>query len=1056
MAGVQLPVRPGTKLVLGAVLFCLFLSGAAGLVYEVVWSRYLALFLGHASYAVVAVLMAFMGGLAAGNWWIGRLADRVKRPLAVYGWLELAIGLYAIAFPTYYELCYGLYVSMVRSWAPGPAAGFVLKFCFSLAAILFPTVLMGGTLPMITRLVTKTLGEMQGRVAALYSVNSAGAVLGVVLADFWWIQAIGLSATVLAAASMNLAVGCIGLFLSGWMREGVEVGPVQTRAVEQAADPENGGASEEVYRPGDRFLAIFAIGLSGFVAMLYQVAWTRVLSLALGSSTHAFSIMLITFIAGIAVGAWVVTRARFARRPFRAFGFAELALAATLGVSMFFYAYLPYWFVRLAGLLSRTEAAYPVYVLCQALICFGVMFIPTLCLGMTLPLVSRVAASAVSEAGSAVGRVFAVNTLGTVLGTCLTGFLFLPKLGLARTFALGVGLNAWIGLAVLTRTNGLRIRISTVPMLVAVAGMVWAAGPLFDRTWQGALTLGMWRPGITPPSRSEFLEVARTANIRFYRDGAGATVSVHGDRVDGTNLFLKVNGKTDASTFTDMMTQVLSAQVPLALHPDAQDVLVVGLGSGVTAGSVLARSSVRSLDVVEISPEVIEGAKMFSNYNRDVFHDKRLRMIIDDAKSFLLSTDKRYDVIISEPSNPWMAGVANVFSREFYANCRAHLAPGGLMVQWMQLYEFSDAAFDIFLATFTSEFPSVSLWRTDTADLVLVGTVEPRKHDVDKVVAALSEPEVKADLERLGLSNPVLFLGREVVSSEFGALIPAVGTRQHSDFYPVLEYVAQRDFFLRRTARRFQQLDENFSRRAETLLGQYLARHKLTKEDRTAFTRFYLAEERRFVDIMDSFLLRWMQDDPDALEPHEIATRFKRLEASAEHDALRYALLGQKMYERAKTNPTLLRHYGLSLMRTYLEQRSVFYAPPTDHLSQVLQTLIQVDPDNQRLYQAYLAELAWDRGDDQSCINYGRLALLSDLPRGANKFKLDASAPLLLVTRMADSYRRLGQLKEAADVCNRAVQMDYFNERTRYDALLFEVTQRRVIAELAAATQGNK
>lgn len=1044
--------RPGPGLVLGLVMLCLFLSGAAGLVYEVVWARYLALFLGHASYAVVAVLVAFMGGLALGNWWIGRLADSVRRPLAVYAWLEIAVGLYALLFPQYNRLCYDLYVGAVRAWQPGEMTGFGLKFCFSLAAILLPTVLMGGTLPMLTRLVTRTLGEMQGRVGALYAINSAGAVVGIVLADFWWIQALGLASTVWAAAAMNLAVGSAGLLLSGWLREGKEVSSFEESPSSELRGKIQSPAEAETYSDTDRRLAVVAIGLSGFVAMLYQVAWTRVLSLALGSSTHAFSIMLITFIAGISAGAWVVTRVRFARGAFRAFAWAELALAATLGTTMFFYAYLPHWFARLAALLSRTEATYPLYGACQGLICFGVMFVPTLCLGMTLPLVSRVAAPAASEAGSAVGRVFAVNTVGTVLGTCMTGFIFMPWLGLARTFALGVGLNASIGLAVLMRHKR-RGAVRWIGLTsLAVAVLVWLAGPAFDPLWRGALTLGLWRAGNNISDWREFRHIARTSDIRYYCDGAGSTVSVHGDRGGGTNIFLKVNGKTDASTFTDMNTQLLLGHVPMALRSGAADVLIIGLGGGVTAGAIASHPGVRSLDVVEISPEVVQGARLFEQYNRRVLSDPRLRLVIDDAKSFLLSTDKQYDVIISEPSNPWMAGVASVFSREFYTNCKTHLAPGGLMVQWVQLYEFSDAALDIALATFSSEFPSVDIWHADTADLLLIGSLTPTEPDVDRVVAELAHPEVKSDLDRIRLSNPVLFLSRQAVSSGLGSLIPVPDTRQHSDFYPVLEYVAQRDFFLRRTARRFQQLDENFSRRSGTLLSRYLARHNLTAEDRTAFTQFYLSDEQQLADLIASFLLRWQQDEPNSFEPPEISTRFKSIAASAELEVLRLAPLRERIFERAQQQPALLRHYGLSLMRTYLEQRSIFYAPPTDELLRVLENLVLLDPDNQRLYQVYMAELAWDRGDDDACVRLARLALMSDLPRGANKFRLDPSAPLLATTRMADSYRRRGELESAVQVCDLAVKSGYLKDSARYDALLFEVTQRRVAAELAATT----
>ncbi|MBL9127772.1 MAG: fused MFS/spermidine synthase, partial [Verrucomicrobiales bacterium] len=434
---------------------CLLLSGVAGLVYQVVWARYLALFLGHTSYAVVAVLVAFMGGLALGNAWLGRYADRMERPLALYAWLEIGIAAYALAFPYYFELCRTAYVALGRGAVPGSPWLLASKFGFSFAAILIPTAMMGGTLPVLTRLVTRSLGELRARVAGLYFVNSAGAVIGVIVADFWWVPSWGLESTVMGGAALNAVVGGIALLANGMLEESrVEAGtgkgvPARPGSGTEGA-PESGGDGE-VYTASELRLAVIAAGVSGFVAMLYEVVWTRLLGLALGSSTHAFSIMLVTFITGIAAGAWWVGRWRGLRRTFDAFGWAELALGLTLLGSMFFYHLLPYGFVRLGSMVARSPGNHALYQGVQFLLCFSVMFVPALCLGMTLPLASRVATSELARTGRSVGLVFSVNTLGTVLGAALSGLVLLPALGLARSLALGVGLNLAIAVAVLLR-----------------------------------------------------------------------------------------------------------------------------------------------------------------------------------------------------------------------------------------------------------------------------------------------------------------------------------------------------------------------------------------------------------------------------------------------------------------------------------------------------------------------------------------------------------------------------------------------------------------------------
>lgn len=1027
-------------------LACLFLSGMAGLIYEIVWSRYLALFLGHASYAIIAVLVAFMGGLALGNLVFGAWADRTTRPLAAYGWVEIGIGLFAVFFPAYNDLCYDGYLGLARNLGPGSTAGMALKFLFSIAAILVPTMLMGGTLPLLARLLTHSLGDMHAKVGALYFINSAGGVLGIWIADFWLIEAVGLAPTLFASALLNFAVGGLAVIMSRRFGEGI---PTETMTPEPTESPAPAAVtpapSEELPASAVR-LAVWGIGISGFVAMLYQIAWTRLLALALGSSTHAFALMLMTFIVGLAAGSAVVSAWRGLRRPLVAFGWAELALGLSVGLSLYFYEFLPYWFFRLANLLTRRPEAYPIYQSVQALICFLVMLIPTLCLGMTLPLVTRAATPSLARTGRSVGRIFAVNTAGTVLGAAVTGLLLLPWLGLARTFVLGVLVNCGLGLAVLRRDGlGPRPRLVTTGVGVLLVGLVASSGWL-AQVWRGALTFGAWRQREFANSAGEFHHLARTSPIAYYRDGADATVSVHA----GTNLnglvFLKVNGKSDAGTGSDMATQLLLGHVPMLLRSNTTEVLVIGLGSGVTAGAVAAHSSLGRVDVVEISPEVRDAARFFEAHNRQIMRNPRFHLTLEDAKSFLLLSRHRYHAIISEPSNPWMAGVAGVFSLEFYESCRDHLAKDGLMVQWVQLYEFSDAALDMVLATFKQVFPHFSLWHTEGSDILLVGSQEPLPRDLDGFARRLREPAVTADLERVRLSNLPLLLSHELVSPLNAPAIPAPSAAIHSDYQPVLEYVAQRDFFVRKGASRFRQVDENFSRRPTTLLGDYLRRQPLTEADFQAFARSYVEEQKTAVDLFASLLLHWQQVQPNAFEPLELASRFRFLNAPGELDALRLGPRREALLARAKENPTLLRQYGLGLMRAYTEQRSCFHAPPTTELIAILERLIELDPNHQRVYQAYLAEIAWDQGDDNRCLELGRRAILGDMPRGSARFKLDSFAPLRTVALLADALQRRGEFEAAAALCDQAAS-NFLTDALRENALFFEVAQRRAVAE---------
>jgi len=989
-------MKKAPQLVYLSIIFCFLISGAAGLIYQTVWMRYLSVFLGHTSHAVLAVLVVFMGGLALGNAWFGIRADKTKRPLAVYGWLEIIIAVYAIFFPVYDQICHQAYISLAQKFNTSGTVGLLLKVLFSTLTIFLPTVLMGATFPMLVKFVTRSLAELKGRVSALYAINSAGAVVGCLIADFWAIPTIGLDATVYLGAFLNLVAGVVSLLISRAVGEG-------TLPQETVAEPVL--TKEIKFSREDVNLAIFGIGLSGFVAMLYEVVWTRILALALGSSTHAFSLMLTTFIFGIAVGAYLIYRMPNLKNSLRAFGWAELALAGTLLVSMFFYHLLPYWFVRAASVIVRHPDTYILYGIIQGFICFGVMLIPSICLGMTLPLVSKAVSEEMASTGRSVGKVFAVNTLGTVFGTVITGIVLMPYLGLARTLAVGIGLNAMLGILILVKQRKLVWALSPV----VIAAFVWWSGFQFNSKWHAALNSGIWR-GTSPTTQADFLDILEKNVPVFVRDGAGSTVAI---LKYGEAIALKVNGKTDASNGADVSTQLLAGHIPMLLRPESRNALVIGLGSGMTCGAIARHPTITNIDLVEISPEVIEANSYFTTYNDGVLTNPVLKVHIEDAKSFLQITRDSYDIIVSEPSNPWMAGVAGVFSREYYEACKQRLRPGGLMAQWVQMYETSDEVLQMVFRTFSSTFPHFTVWKTGSGDLLLVGKTEPFSVDLEASQVRYGLPQIKADLARFSCTSFASFLCAQILS-EHNALAVAPPGRIHSDAFPILEYLSQEAFFVKRSIVQVEMLDEKFHRNGELLLNQYLTKHQLTVADFKSISLLFMDQKILQPDIFRSMLYSWQIKDSQALIPWEMMQR--TISGSFDHELFKDRMQSQQdlFLRAASTNVEPLRLLsGLSL-QVYRLQSTVFHQPDPSNCMLLINKLLELDPKNRRTYHLHLAEIAWDLREEERFFHHATEGLDQNIDvYGPLDFTADPGAPYWVLSRMLETFYRQRRLTEA-------------------------------------------
>lgn len=823
MSGEDQPAAPALPRSLTVTLYlCFFLSGVAGLIYEVLWARYLALYVGSTGLAQVIVLATFMGGLALGSHVLGRAADRVASPLKLYVLLEFGIGVYALFFERVFFGGRALFLALVGALGMNAGSLVLGKVIACILSMLLPTFLMGGTLPVLGRYMIRSMTGVGPKVSRLYFLNSLGAVCGCLLSGFYLIRTFGLQFSMISGAGLNIVVGLAAMLVLA--RAGSPASQDESPAREEGGP----GMPRWVY-----VVVLACVGLSGAVSMLYEVAWIRLLTLVLGSSTYSFSLMLATFILGLSVGGLLLSLRTRVGGYTMIFGMSEVAVGITVLLTLPFYVRLPLVFNHVASSLQRDPSTFGLYQAAKFILCALVMFLPAVFQGITLPAATKVLTKDVGGLGRQVGHVFAVNTIGTLLGVIYAGFLGLPDLGMKGTLELAVALNIILGLVVLStlRQRGRRHRLllSAGGAAVLVGGWYMLAMGAWDKDLLGA---GLYRTRERIPTFEVMLQQTHERETVFYRDGVDATVAVQDMDYPAPERLLVINGKVDASTIGDLPTQKMIGHLPLLLHHAPKNVLIVGLGSGTTLGSVLAHD-VERVDVVELSREVIQASRYFAEVNGRYWEDPRATVYWEDAKTFLQVTDRKYDVIISEPTNPWIAGVAGVFSHEYFETCRQHLESDGLLVQWLQSYEMEDPTFYLTLETFTASYPYYTLWNPTRADTVLVGSDQPYQPDLDAMEVKLSDQRVRADLQPLGIRSllPILAMQMADHASVFSH-IRWLGTF-HSDFFPILDYVAPRGFYVGSLAQGAKLLDDRprAPANADLWVTEYLQRRKLPAED---------------------------------------------------------------------------------------------------------------------------------------------------------------------------------------------------------------------------------
>ncbi len=762
-----------------AVSFLAFvLSGFSGLIYQSIWTRYLGLVLGHAAFAQTLVLALFMGGMAFGAWWSSKLVNRHGlRVLRTYAIIEVIVGIAALCFHFIFVQGTDVFQSSIL---PNLGSEFMVSaFKWSWAALLIlpQCVLLGMTFPLLStgliRLSDKVTGEVLG---TLYFTNSIGAAVGALVATFLLVPAIGLPGAMATAGIINLLAGVLVFSISRGENPGTK--QIEISHVSDTKAPHHAQLI---------LWCAFFTGLSSFV---YEVAWVRMLALALGSTVHAFEIMISSFVAGLALGSfWIRKRIDRLPEPLIIAGWAQLLMGLAALSTIFSYKLSFYGVANLTTSLAPNEGGYVLFNLASAAIAMLLMFPTAFFAGMTLPVFT---ASLLRSGGGeqAIGKVYATNTIGAICGVFITVHLLLPFLGLKSTILLAALIDIALGVAIFHKLYGLRQpRYLTATCLSILAVVVVAFSPKLD---EKMLVSGVYR------LKQAILDT--NSKVLYYRDGKTATISAS---VTGSHMAIATNGKVDAAVqmntakqpSADEETMIMLGLMPMLYRPEATIGANIGFGSGISTHILLGNPKLKALDTIEIESAVIEGAQVFGDRNARAYTDPRSKIILDDAKTYFAGNNKKYDFIVSEPSNPWVSGVASLFSEEFYKFLPHHLNENGILVQWIQLYEIDFALVASMMKALGNNFSDYDMYISNSNDLIIVA-----QHK-GKLSASTSQSfgsvELANELKRHGLTKANDLNFRFVANKQLiEPLINSGSLAANSDYYPVVSHLAPKARFM--------------------------------------------------------------------------------------------------------------------------------------------------------------------------------------------------------------------------------------------------------------------
>ena len=758
-------------------------SGFAGLIYESIWTHYLKLFLGHAAYAQTLVLAIFMSGMALGAWLCSQWAGRWKNLLRVYAITEALIGIGALVFHSLFVRFLEFSYSVVIPSLGSPATISLLKWGFSGLLILPQSILLGMTFPLMTAGLIRRFSISPGAtISMLYFTNSIGAAVGVLASGFWFISWVGLPGTIMIAGFINLILALVVWRLSD--------NEASTSAKKLAQSINERSIPNRDREPGYHLFLLIAL-ITGLASFIYEIGWIRMLNLVLGSSTHAFELMLSAFITGLALGGfWIRRRIDQYSHPVRILAFVQLAMGGLALGTLPIYNYSFGIMQWLMHNLNNSDAGYRIFNLSSHGIALLIMLPTTFCAGMTVPLITYLLMRQ-GHGEKSIGAVYAANTVGGIIGVIFAVHIGLPILGLKGAISLGAGLDIALGLLLVWRV----FPSVQIPILVTVIG----AGSIFLTVLIVELDPIRMASGVYRFGR---LFSSDQIEIVYQQDGKTATVNVLRD-LSGA-LTISTNGKPDARlnltdnniVLPDEYTMILAGALPVLLNPSAEDAAIIGIGSGLTTHTMLSQSTLKRVDTIEIEPAMVRGATWFEPRVARVFEDSRSRIHIEDAKSFFSNHNKKYDIIVSEPSNPWVSGVSGLFSIEFYQLIKKYLKAEGLLVQWLQLYEIDMPLVASVIKAVSSQFDDYVIYGANIGDILIVASPYGKVAEPEWGMEFLRKGVID-ELRRINIQTPndlhLRKLGNKEILDPF---FNAFSIASNSDYYPILDLNATRTRFL--------------------------------------------------------------------------------------------------------------------------------------------------------------------------------------------------------------------------------------------------------------------
>lgn len=755
-----------------SIFFVFFaISGFTGLIYESIWSHYLKLFLGHAAYAQALVLTIFMGGMALGAYLTSRLSSRWKNLLLVYAIVEIVIGCFGIVFhPLFQSVLSVSYEDIIPTLA-SPGLVHIYKWSIGTLIILPQSILLGMTFPLMSNGILRCFPNTPGRtLGMLYFTNSIGAAIGVLFSGFYLIKMVGLPGTVLTAGIINILLAIV----------------VYGVAKDRTGQPYTLVQSSVLKSPTVILLAAFITGAASFI---YEISWLRMLSMVLGASTHAFELMLSAFITGLAFGGlWIRRKIDSLANPVMTTGYVQISMGimALLTLPLYHYSFdLMSFFM---SSLQRNDTGYQLFTLSSHLICLLIMLPATFCAGMTLPLFTFLLLGQ-GHGEKSIGQIYASNTLGAIAGIIFTIFIGMPILGLKGAILFACGLDIVLGLFLLSRAK----LTSKRPFLscAVVAGVAMGTMVLAFDLDKLKMSSGVFRTGVTLH--------AENTQVLFHKDAKTASVSVLD--VNGT-VSIITNGKPDASIFMgnedrvtgDESTMIFAGALPIAIYPDAKLVANIGMGSGLTTHTLLGWPSIERVDTIEIESAMVEGAQHFRPRVEKAYTDPRSNIHIEDAKTYFSSHQNKYDIIISEPSNPWVSGTASLFTDEFYHHIIHYMSDDGLFVQWIQGYETNSLLLISVLKSLHNNFYDFKLYAPNNVDLFIVASKNRAVGNVSDAV--FDGGEMEWSLTSIGINNlqdiNTFFIADKRILTPF---MDGYNLSPNSDYFPYLDLNATRARF---------------------------------------------------------------------------------------------------------------------------------------------------------------------------------------------------------------------------------------------------------------------